>query len=40
MSGGITGPPSHWGTSVKGPDPPDWEFDARLITLLCKKKIY
>jgi hypothetical protein len=37
---GITGPLCHWGSLIQGPGPPGWGLDARLTTLLCKKKLF
>jgi hypothetical protein len=32
-----SGLPFHWETYIQRPGPPDWVFDARLTTQLCKK---
>jgi hypothetical protein len=40
VPGVITGPPCHWGTLIQRHGPQGWGLDARLMTLLCKKKCY
>jgi hypothetical protein len=37
VSGGITGPPCHWGTKIQGPGLPGRGLYARLTILLCGK---